>query len=129
MKILAAIKREERKLEKQLGKLRHQLNGIRAAAKALGDSTNRALYPPRWTLRENPSSQPGRDLARKYKTAQNFRNWWLRISGTHIYSDYRNTPVCLDEAILFSVASLAGNAATDQELQAARKKGAVSSCK
>jgi len=33
--------------------------------------------------RENPSSQPGRDLARKYKTAQNFRNWWLRISGTH----------------------------------------------
>ena len=45
------------------------------------------------------------------------------------YSNYRNTPVCLDEAILFSVASLAGNAATDQELQAARKKGAVSSCK
>ena len=43
MKILAAIKREERKLEKQLGKLQHQLNGIRAAAKALGDSTNRGL--------------------------------------------------------------------------------------
>ncbi|MGB8441325.1 MAG: hypothetical protein WA603_03150, partial [Candidatus Acidiferrales bacterium] len=42
-----------------------------------------ALYPPRWTLGENPSSQPGRDLARKYKTAQNFRNWWLRFSGTH----------------------------------------------
>src|SRR5205823_7839255 len=46
-------------------------------------SRARALYPPRWTLRENPSSQPGRDLARKYKTAQNFRNWWLRIAGTH----------------------------------------------
>jgi hypothetical protein len=43
MKILAAIKREERKLEKQLGKLQHQLNGIRAAAKALGDSTNREI--------------------------------------------------------------------------------------
>jgi hypothetical protein len=43
MYILAAIKREERKLEKQLGKLQHQLNGIRAAAKALGDSTNREL--------------------------------------------------------------------------------------
>ena len=40
MSILAAIKREERKLEKQLGKLQHQLNGVRAAAKALGDSTN-----------------------------------------------------------------------------------------
>ena len=36
---LAAIKREEKKLEKQLGKLQRQLNGVRAAAKALGDST------------------------------------------------------------------------------------------
>jgi len=43
MKILAAIKREEKRLEKQLGKVQHQLNGIRAAAKALGDSTNREL--------------------------------------------------------------------------------------
>ena len=43
MDILAAIKREERKLEKQLGKLQHQLNGIRAAAKALGASTSRKL--------------------------------------------------------------------------------------
>jgi hypothetical protein len=37
MDLLAAIKREERKLEKELGQLQHQLNGIRAAAKALGD--------------------------------------------------------------------------------------------
>ena len=43
MDILAAIKREERKLEKQLGRLQHQLNGVRAAAKALGDSTSREL--------------------------------------------------------------------------------------
>ena len=43
MDILTAIKREERKLEKQLGKLQHQLNGIRAAAKALGDSTSKEL--------------------------------------------------------------------------------------
>jgi hypothetical protein len=43
MDILAAIKREERKLEKQLGKLQHRLNGVRAAAKVLGDSTNREL--------------------------------------------------------------------------------------
>jgi hypothetical protein len=40
MDILAAIKREEKKLEKQLGKLHQQLNGVRAAAKALGDSTS-----------------------------------------------------------------------------------------
>jgi hypothetical protein len=43
MDILAAIKREERKLEKQLSKLQHQLNGVRAARKALGDSANRVL--------------------------------------------------------------------------------------
>ena len=43
MEILAAIKREEKKLEKQLGKLQHQLNGIRAAAKALGHSVEREV--------------------------------------------------------------------------------------
>ena len=43
MNILAAIKREERKLEKQLGKLQHQLNGVRAAAKALGSSAGREV--------------------------------------------------------------------------------------
>jgi hypothetical protein len=43
MDILAAIKREERKLEKQLGKLNHQLSGVRAAAKALGGSAKRKV--------------------------------------------------------------------------------------
>ena len=43
MSILAAIKREERKLEKQLSKLQHQLNGVRAAAKALGHSASREI--------------------------------------------------------------------------------------
>ena len=43
MNILAAIKREERKLEKQLGKLNHQLNRVRSAAKALGGSAEREV--------------------------------------------------------------------------------------
>jgi hypothetical protein len=43
MDILAAIQREERKIEKQLGKLQRQLTGVRSAAKALGDSTNREI--------------------------------------------------------------------------------------
>jgi len=43
MEILAAIKREQKKLEKQLGKIQHQLNGVRAAAKALGDSTSKEI--------------------------------------------------------------------------------------
>jgi hypothetical protein len=43
MDFLAAIKREERKLEKQLHKLQHQLNGVRAAAKASGDSAGKEI--------------------------------------------------------------------------------------
>jgi t-SNARE complex subunit (syntaxin) len=43
MDILAAIKREERKLEKQSHKLQHHLNGLRGAAKALGDSTGKEI--------------------------------------------------------------------------------------
>jgi hypothetical protein len=45
MDILSAIKREERKLEKQLGKVQHQLDGIRGAAKALGHSVEREVVP------------------------------------------------------------------------------------
>jgi hypothetical protein len=43
MNILSALKREERKLEKQLGKLEHKLSGVRAAAKALGGSAEREV--------------------------------------------------------------------------------------
>jgi hypothetical protein len=45
------------------------------------------------------------------------------------YGDYRNTPVCWDQAILLAVSSFGGNAATDQELDTARKKGAEQGCK
>jgi hypothetical protein len=43
MNLLAAIKREERKLETQLGKLQRQLDGVRTAAKALGHSAGREI--------------------------------------------------------------------------------------
>jgi hypothetical protein len=43
MNILAAIHREKRKLEKQLGRLQRQLDGVNAAAKALGSSANHEL--------------------------------------------------------------------------------------
>ena len=43
MDLLAAIKREERKLENELGKLQHKLNGVRAAAKALGSKASREV--------------------------------------------------------------------------------------
>jgi hypothetical protein len=43
MDILTAIKREERKLEKQLAKLNHRLSSVRAAAKALGGPAEREV--------------------------------------------------------------------------------------
>jgi hypothetical protein len=43
MSILAAIRREEKKVKKKLAKLQGQLSGLEAAAKALGDSTNKEI--------------------------------------------------------------------------------------
>jgi hypothetical protein len=43
MDLLAAIKREERKLQKELSTLQGQLIGVRAAAKALGSKASREV--------------------------------------------------------------------------------------
>jgi hypothetical protein len=43
MNILAAIRRERRKLEKQVGKLQGQLDGLKTAAQALGNSVGNEL--------------------------------------------------------------------------------------
>jgi len=43
MDIRAAIKREERRLKKELSKVQHQLSSVRAAAKALGRSSGNEL--------------------------------------------------------------------------------------
>ena len=43
MRILAAIRREEKKVKTQLAKLQNQLNGLASAAEALGNSTSRQV--------------------------------------------------------------------------------------
>lgn len=43
MSILAAIRREEKKVRKQLAKLQHELIGLQSAANALGKSAKRDL--------------------------------------------------------------------------------------
>jgi geranylgeranyl pyrophosphate synthase len=43
MSILAAIRREEKKVKKQLAKLHSDLDGLQSAAKALGKSAGRDL--------------------------------------------------------------------------------------
>jgi hypothetical protein len=70
MDILAAIRREERKLEKQLGKVQRQLNGVRAAAKALGDSTKQELT----TAKKRVLSAAGRA-----KIAKAAKKRWAKV--------------------------------------------------
>ena len=70
MNILAAIKREERKLEAQLGKLQKQLDGVKAAGKALGRSTNREAT----SIKKRVLSEAGR--ARLVKAA---KKRWARV--------------------------------------------------
>ena len=43
MDILSAIKREERKLEKQVAVIQHKLRGVKAAAEALGRSVDKKV--------------------------------------------------------------------------------------
>jgi hypothetical protein len=47
----------------------------------------------------------------------------LEPTVSAFYNDYRNMPVCIADAVLFSAASLAGNAATEQELGARESAG------
>ena len=70
MNILAVLKREERKLEKELGRLNHRLDGVRAAGKALGRSTGRELN----TMKKRVLSEAGR--ARIAKAA---KKRWAKI--------------------------------------------------
>jgi hypothetical protein len=43
MSVLTAIRREKKKVKKQLAKLQNQLSGLEAAAKALGHSAGREV--------------------------------------------------------------------------------------
>ena len=56
MNILAAIRREERQIEKQSNKLQRRLDGIRLAAQALGRSANHEVT----TLKKRVLSPAGR---------------------------------------------------------------------
>lgn len=70
MNILAAIRREERKLEKQVSKLERQLSGVRAAAKALGNSAGKEVT----TVKKRVLSAAGRA-----KIAKAAKKRWAKI--------------------------------------------------
>jgi len=60
MNILAAIKREENKVRKQLAKLQNQLNGLASAAEALGNSTSRQVDRELKVVKKRVLSAAGR---------------------------------------------------------------------
>jgi hypothetical protein len=60
MSILAAIRREQKKVKKQLAKLQNQLNGLVSAAEALGNSTNRQVNQEVKGVRKRVLSAAGR---------------------------------------------------------------------
>jgi len=72
MKLLAAIKHEERELEKRLHKIQNQLNGVRAAARELGYSTNRELK----TIKKR-----GLSAAARAKISRAQRKRWAKVKA------------------------------------------------
>jgi len=73
MNILAAIKLEERRLEKELGKLQRQLDNVRAAGRALGKSTSRELRGVKKRVRRVLSA------AGRAKIAKAAKRRWAKV--------------------------------------------------
>lgn len=44
------------------------------------------------------------------------------------YSDYKNAPICIFDAVSFSIESLDGNAPTEKVLQTSRESGSKQGC-
>jgi hypothetical protein len=72
MTILAATRREEKKVKKQLAKLQHDLFGLQSAAKVLGKSARRDLT----SAKECVLSAAGRA-----KISKAARKRWAKVRG------------------------------------------------
>jgi phage-related minor tail protein len=67
MSILAAIRREEKKVKKQLAKLQIDLIGLQSAAKALGKSANKDLTKAKKRVRRVLSAAGRAKISRAAK--------------------------------------------------------------
>jgi len=57
-----------------------------------------------------------------------FSNGQIESEMDSFYGDYRNAPVCWDEALVFSLGALEGNPPSRQQLSFVRKLGAGTPC-
>ena len=74
MKILAAIRREQKKVKENLAKLQHQLSGLEAAAEALGKSTSRQVNRELKGIKKHIMSAAGRAAI-----ARGVKKRWARV--------------------------------------------------
>jgi hypothetical protein len=70
MRILAAIRREEKKLKKRLAKLEDELGGLQSAARALGKKASRDIT----SVKKRVLSAAGRE-----KISKAAKKRWARI--------------------------------------------------
>lgn len=83
-----------------------------------------------WTSEERQKlEEKAKLMDRKSIAHSDFTMGQLEATVSTFYEDYRNMPVCWDDATRFSTSSLKGNTPTEEELNAARKSGAESGCK
>lgn len=92
MNILAAVRCEERKLEKELGTLNHKLDGVRAAERALGPSANRGMT----TVKKRVLSEAGRA-----KISKAAKKRWAKIRAGAKKLRVRH-PVVSSEKVCFA---------------------------
>ena len=74
MSILTAIRGEQKRVKKNLAKLQHQLNGLEAAAEALGKSTSRQVNRELKGTRKHIMS-----VAARAKMARAAKKRWAKI--------------------------------------------------
>jgi hypothetical protein len=72
MSILAAIRREEKKVKKQLAKLQHDLSGLQSAAQALSKSVSRDV---------NTAKKRVLSAAARAKMSQAAKKRWAKIKA------------------------------------------------
>jgi hypothetical protein len=101
MDLIAAIKREERKLERELSKLQSKFNGLRAAAKALGDSTIRGVTQVKRRVLS---------VAAKAKISKATKARWAKFRAEKVKKALANSAVQKTKHVKKRVLSAAGRA-------------------
>jgi|SRR5712664_1067638 len=85
--------------------------------------------PPSFTQEQKEEVSREAERVKEYSpsTARGTLGQLISTMDT-FYTDYRNAPVCWADAMRFSYASRSGHAASDEELDRARKRGSETGC-